>query len=138
MSDESEVWDYLQPRFGFGDWDEATSEIPWFQFRVHGIGQLKGMLRKRRVKPHELIVAAEYAMAHHKPVTELWQLFSLVGEANAWRRKQDALERKAQLSIGLEDAMAEAMDAGEQEWAERLMRASASEAQTVINQWRNR
>lgn len=138
MSDESEVWDYLQPRFGFGDWDETTTDVPWWKFRANGIGQLKTMCRKRRVKPAELVIAAEYAMSHQKPVTALWELFSLVGEANAWRRKKDRLEATARAATDVELALGEAIAAGEQDWAERFMRVGPSEAQTLINEWRAR
>ena len=138
MSDEAEVWASLQPRFGFGDGDETTSDVPWWKFRANGIGQLKAMLRKRRVRPAELIVAAEYAMAHQKPVTALWELFSLVGEANAWARREERLNRQAALASEIEQALDDAIEAREHGWAERLMRAAPHEAQTVINEWRNR
>ena len=135
---DAELWDYLQERFGFGEWDEHTSDIPWWKFRGNEIGKLKAMTRRRRVSAYQLIVASEYAIAHRKPVTALYQLFALIPEALAWRRRQDALDRKADLAQDIEDAMHEAWEAGEHEWAGRLLRASAAEAQTVLNEWRNK
>ena len=56
----------------------------------------------------------------------------------AWRRKQHIAEQRAHLAEQIEDAMHEAWEAGETEWAGRLLRASPADAQTVINEWRNR
>lgn len=135
---DAELWDYLQERFGFGEWDEATSDVPWWKFRANEIGKLKRMMRSRSAKPHQLVIAADYATAHAKPVTALWELFALIPEALAEHRRQDAIKRQARWADVVETAIEEAMDAGETQWAERLMRASAAETQTVINEWRNR
>lgn len=135
---DAELWDYLQERFGFGDWDEATSDVPFWKFRGNAIGQLKAMKRKRRVTNYELVVAANYVIAHHKPVIALWQLFGFISEAMAWRRKQDATAAVARRAQAIEEAVVEAMEAGETDWAERLLRVGPADAQTVINQWRNR
>lgn len=137
MTADAELWDYLQERWGFGEWDEATSDIPWWKFRANGIGQLTSMMRKRRVKPHELVAASEYAEATAKPITALWQLFGLIPEAVAARRQQERLDAEEARGRALQQAIHEAMEAGEREWADRLMRAAPSEAQTVINEWRS-
>lgn len=135
---DAELWDYLQERFGIGEWDEATSDVPWWKFRANEIGKLKRMMRSRRAKPHQLVIAADYAITHAKPVTALWELFALIPEALADYRRQDALRRQARFVEDIERAIGEAMDAGETQWAERLMRAGPAEAQTVINEWRHR
>ena len=135
---DAELWDYLQERFGFGDWDEATSPIPWWQFRGREIGKLKAMMRKRRATDTHLVAAADFAVEHKRPIYALYQLFALIPEAMAWRRQQRLAEQKAQQADAIAIAFAEAVAAGEPEWAERFMRASATEAQSVINEWRNR
>ena len=137
MSDAA-LWDYLQERFGFGDWDETTARLPWWKYRGNAIGQLKAMKRKRRATNVQLVTAADYAIAHRKPVIALWQLFALIPEAMAWQRRHERAERTADLAVEIETAMHEAWEAGEHEWAGRLLRASSNDAQTVINEWRNR
>lgn len=135
---DAELYDYLRERFGFGAWDEAISTIPWWKFRGIGIGQLKAMKRKRGATDVQLVAAADYAIAHSKPVTELYQLFALIPEAMAWRRREEKTAAVARHATEIELAIGEAMLAGEDEWVERLLRASPAEAETVINQWRNR
>jgi hypothetical protein len=135
---DAQLWDVLQERFGFGDWDETTSDIPYWKFRANGIGQLKAMKRKRKVSTRDLVVAADYAVIHHRPVIALWQLFGLVPEANKWRRQQDEAVKTHLLAREIEEAIEEALDADEPEWAERLLRASRADAQTVLNEWRSR
>jgi hypothetical protein len=135
---DAELWDYLQERFGFGEWDEHTSDVPWWQFRANEIGKLKRMMRRRRVVAVQLTTAADYALAHRKPITGLWQLFALIPEAMAALRRQERLDQQAVLAEEVNDVMHEAWEAGDTEMAGRLMRASTADAQTLINEWRNR
>lgn len=132
------LFDYLQERFGIGDWDEATSAIPWWQFRGREIAKLKSMRTKRKATTTQLVAAADYAVEQCRPIYATYQLFALIPEAMAARRRQEQAKKKGDLARGINEAFAEAVAAGETEWAERLMRTQVSEAQTVINEWRNR
>ena len=134
----AQLWDFLQERFGFGSWDESTADRPWWKFRANEIGKLKRMMARRRATVRDVVIAADYADTHDKPVTELWQLLDLINAGARWHRAITREGERAQRDVDLRTAIDEAVDADEHDWAGRLMRADPSEAQTVINQWRSR
>lgn len=134
----ADLYDYLQRTFGIGNWDEATSTMPWWRFRLTEIAKLKAMLKKRGATPEHVITTAEYAIEQRRSIFATYQLFLLIPEAMAAQRAQARTDRNAQLNLGIEEALAEAIALGETQWAERFMRASAAEAQIVINEWRTR
>lgn len=131
MSEEAELYDRLQGMFGIGDWDEATSEVPWWKFRNTEIAKLKAMMKRRGASVVQVLTAADYASTTSRPIRASYQLFELIPEAMRWRRERLAVTD----TTDLDSAITEAIDAGEYEWADRLIRAQ--DTQTVITQWRN-
>ncbi len=131
---EAELYDYLQRTFGIGDWDEATSEVPWWKFRATEVAKLKAMLKRRGATVQQVVAAAEYARAQGTPVHATYQLFALIPEAMRDHRRRIQAAGGSQL----DDAIAEAVAAGEMGWADRLTRATGPDAVTVLEQWRNR
>ena len=131
---ESELYDRLQGMFGIGDWDEATSIVPWWKFRGIEIAKLKSMMKRRGASVAQVMTAAEYAIANGKPIRATYQLFELIPEAMREKRRREA----APDTTDFDAAIAEAVEAGEHEWADRLIRSSGNETQRVIHQWRNR
>lgn len=138
MMSEGELFDYLQERHGIGAWDEATSAIPWWKFRGREIAKLKAMLKKRKALTIQVAVAADYATEHKRPIYAYYQLFALIPEAMTAQRRQGETARKVELARGINESIAEAIAAGEDQWAARLMRTQVSEAPAVIKEWRER
>lgn len=135
---EAELFDYLQERFGIGEWDEATSAIPWWKFRGREIGKLKSMLKKRKALAMHVVVAAEFAIEHRRPIQAYYQLFALIPEAMVAKSRHERAQRKRDLARDIDGAVQEAIGAGETAWAARLMRTQVSEASTVLREWRER
>ena len=131
---EAELYDHLQRTFGIGDWDEATSEVPWWKFRGTEIAKLKSMMKRRGATVHQILTAADYAILQRKPIRATYQLFELIPEAMREKRLREARPD----TTDFDAAIQEAVDAQEFEWADRLIRSSGSETQRVIDQWRNR
>lgn len=130
------VFDQLHAWFGIGSYDEATSKIPWHRARIVEIAKLKALLKSRRASLAEVLIAAEYARAQHRVIHETWQVFALIPEAMRERFRDAATARREERRAELADAIAEATELGETEWAHRLVRAQDSDE--VLAAWRNR
>jgi hypothetical protein len=135
---EGELFDYLHGRFGIGDWDEATSSVPWWKFRATEIAKLKSMLKKRHASPLQVMVAADYAAEQRRPIHATYQLFSLIPEAMAAQRRKERDQKTSRAIANVETAITEAVEAGETEWAERLMRVSTDQSPAVVKEWQDR
>lgn len=122
------LYDLLQTYFGIGDYVDDERE-PWYKARMNEIGKLKRFMNSRHVDVATMAQAAEYAHDRHLPVTATWQLVELVPEAR--RAAREAL-RERSLSERLQDAVSQAVAAGETEWAQRLAGASSQE---VLEAW---
>ena len=134
----AELHDLLHEMFGIGNYDDLTSTDPWFRARMTEISKLRAMLKRRRCSIEEVTVAARYARETGKPIHAAWQVFILVPDALKAQREAVLINGREALRTQLQDAASEALDLGETEWADRLMRAPEATAGTVLDQWRNR
>lgn len=130
------MWDRLHEWFGIGTYDEALSARPWHRERMVEISKLKALLKSRRASLAEVNIAAEYARRHHQPIQHTWQVFALIPEAMRERFRHATQARREAAGDELGAAITEALEAGEYEWAERLMRAQDPDA--VVAAWRTR
>lgn len=128
--------DKLHEWFGIGSYDDIASERPFHRERMVEIAKLKGLLKSRRASMTEVWIAALYAREHGKPVHQTWEVFALIPEAMRERWRDATNTRRAESDADWVTAIQDALDAGEQEWAERLQRAT-DKAQAV-EEWRNR
>lgn len=141
-----DLYDLLQELFGIGDYDEVATphdaDLPraqvWYRARSIEIAKIRSMLRKRRCTLGEVAVAAYYAADEGIPVNASWQVFGLVSDAKRAARARDRQLRQDGVLADRNLAAIEAMEAGEQGWADRLINASDQEVASVIDQWRNR
>lgn len=136
-----QLYDELHKMFGIGDYDDLVADSkPFHAARMTEIAKLKGMLKRRHCTVEEVHLAARYAQAQGKPISAAWQLFVLVPEALKYQRDQQRAERVERDARGLAVAIDEAIEAGEHEWAERLMRTPPNHprAGSVLEEWRNR
>lgn len=132
---EAALWDLLHKKFGLGDWDE-DSTTPWWKARANEIGKLKGQMRRRRLSLWDLAVAAWFAEEQNRPITAVYQLCGMAGEARRAYWVKRKAEEKDDLREELEKAAAEAMEQGRPEWADRLYNADRESAPKVLAQWR--
>lgn len=128
---EGQLYDDLRERFGIGDWDEATSTVPFYKYRMTEISKIKAMMKKRRVTVDQLLLAADYAQIHHLPVVALWRVFELVPDALRAQRESNRPSLHDEVWAAVDEAVA----AGEQGWADRLMAAANRE---TLDAWRDR
>lgn len=132
----SAMWDLLHVWFGIGSYDDIASTRPWHRERMVEVAKLKSLLKSRRASLAEVYIAARYARQHHKPIHATWQVFALIPEAMRDRYQAAAAARRETAHDDLGRAITEALEAGEPDWAERLMRAENPE--TVLAAWRAR
>jgi hypothetical protein len=125
--------DQLHEWFGIGDYDDIASSRPFHRERMVEIAKLKALLKSRRASLTEVWIAAQYARDNGKTPRATWQVFALIPEAMRERFRKAAAGRD---DAGWAEAIEEALDAGEQDWAERLMRAG--DKAKAVEEWRNR
>ena len=130
------LFDQLHKWFGVGDYDDLIHDQPWHRARIIEIGKLKRMLKSRRASLAEVYIAAAYARRTNKPVHSTWQVFALIPEAMRDRSEAMRKAKSAAAWVDLTEAVYEALDAGEHEWADRLMRAE--DHAKAIAEWRSR
>lgn len=129
------LYDLLHDYFGIGGHDDVLAERnggePWYRHRMTEIGKLKRLMTSRHVDIPTMQAAAEYAHARRLPITAAWQVVEAIPDAR--RAARDAEQRP--LSQRIETAVAEALAAGEDEWALRLTTAWSVDA---LNAWEAR
>jgi DNA-binding FadR family transcriptional regulator len=128
--------DKLHELFGIGEADDIAASLPWHRDRMIQIAKLKAMLKSRRASLTEVNIAADYAYTHGKPIHEVWQVFALIPEAMKARFQNARRQTEGVKYAEIEAAIEEAIDQGESEWAERLMRAH--NPGEVLAEWRAR
>lgn len=128
----AEVYDQLQQRFGIGNWDEATSKVPWWKARITEISKLKAMLTRRRVKTSDVLLAADYAERHRVPIRETWELFQVIDAAKRERRQTPTT---TDVQTRLAAAVQEATECGEPAWAARLYNTDPRVAEDALAAW---
>jgi len=134
-ANESALYDLLRAKFGIGSYDEADANVPWFRARGTEIAKLKSQMKRRRLTIEDLTIAAWFAERDHRPITQVWHLCNIVGEAKrAWRQ---ASQETPHLRRELDAAAAEAHERGDDGWAARLFAADLSTGTVVLEQWRD-
>lgn len=125
------TFDQLHEWFGFGYYDDLVTDVPWHKVRMGEIAKLKALLNSRRSTTKQVLIAGWFARSTGRPVAQMHDLFALIPEAmrayNARQRDLDVGDR--------ESAIADAIEAGELGWAERLARSTDP---AVLNEWRSR
>lgn len=125
------LYDLLQERFGIGSYDESIDKRPWFKVRMTEVAKVTALLRRRGVTIQEVVLAADYAKKHRKPITAAWQVFDLVPEALRAAKKRGPNEVREQLTA----AAAEAMAMGRDDWSQRLYMADIHSGPNVLDLW---
>lgn len=133
----AQMFDLLHAWFGIGTSDEeAGASQPWYRERIVEIAKLKRLMKSRRATLTEVYRAAQYARRNNRPVHATWQVFALIPEAMREHFRVASEAKRAVEKQRLADVVAEALEAGEPGWADRLMRATDTEK--AIAEWRNR
>lgn len=133
----AELFDFIHERYGIGNYDEvAPSDRAWWQERGTGIAKLKAMMRRRRVNEHDVAVATEYAARHGKTIRYYPQIFELIAEAKREAASDRREQRRQDLRDAVQDAASEALEAGEDEWAYRLLSVPERDAEAALEEWR--
>jgi len=133
----AELYDLLHREFGIGSYDELIASPPWFQARMAEIGKLKTLCRSRRATTRQVAIAAWYAKDTRRAIYQAVNLFPLIPEAMRAFNTAKAQQAEAASEVALTEAIDEAIEAGQLEWAERLMRATPDNARSQIEEWRS-
>lgn len=132
----AELYDQLQEMFGIGSYDEVAGSEAWYRARMVEVMKLKGLMRRRRATPKHVAIAAWYAKQNRLPIRHSVRLFAVIPEAmRAYAAEVHASEKES-MERELNQAIVTAMRTGQQDWADRLMRAeSGRAAREVLNEW---
>jgi hypothetical protein len=132
----AQLYDQLQRMFGIGGFDESTSREAWYQARIAEIGKLKSLCRARRASIQQVAIAAWYAKQTRQPIYQSVNLFPLIPDASRAYFVASAQAQYAKDQADLTAAVHEALEAGQTEWAEQLMRATPENTRSLIEKWR--
>jgi phage terminase Nu1 subunit (DNA packaging protein) len=128
--------DKLHELFGIGTSDDIANDTPWHRDRMIQIAKLKALLKSRRASLAEVNIAADYAHETGKSPHEIWQVFALIPEAMKHRFAKATQRQVGAKHEEIHDAIDDAIAQGEDEWADRIMRASNQTE--ALQQWRDR
>lgn len=131
----SDLYDLLREKFGIGEHDDIAGGGDYWRARAVEIGKLKRILARRRTTPAQLGKAVWFAEHTAKPIRAVAHLMPLVAPGiKAWREAEQELARTAALNQ-LYDVHDRALELGEHEFAERLLRADHIVAAGLIRTW---
>lgn len=124
----TELFEFLQERFGVGDYDES-SNLPYFRYRMNQVSRINSMCTKRRVSIEDLYVAAQYAAERRIVIRGPFDLLKHIAPAKRALRAP----RGADAAAALIAAVQEANRLGMTDWAARLYATAPSAATDVLN-----
>jgi len=133
---DGELFDLLCRDFGVGDWDEATSDVPYWKWRVTEVAKVKRVRVARKVTIENLFLAAEYAKVTGRDVRDATWLYPYILDAIKWDKERAAAG--GELETQMATAVDEAMSAGDMEWVGRLTRANGPARAEVLAAWQHR
>jgi hypothetical protein len=138
VTEISDLHAWMLKRFGFGDWDDRQSEVPYWKWRNTEIAKLTAWMKKWRLRTQDMYLFAEYAAGHGIPVEHWSQLRRYAIPAIREQQQRDLVKARAELDHRIELAIemevnAERRDA---EWMSRLSRSSGDGREVVYAQWR--
>jgi len=135
---DGDLFDLLRTDFGVGDWDESTSEQPYWQWRATEVAKVRRVRESRQVTVANLMLAAAYCKACGYDVRDATWLYRHIRDAIRWQ-KASALEQPSQLDTQITTAVTTAYNAGDMEWVGRLTRAQGTSSQSeVLAAWQAR
>lgn len=136
LSKVTDLFDLCHEYFGVGGYDElARPEPKWYEIRVREAAHLNRLMKRRRVTLDELERAAHFCHRHGVVIRKCSDLFNYIAPSlMAWRKEQ-----RQRTAVDLEErrhvAIDEAIQAGDEAWVERLVRATGPELHQVLEQW---
>jgi len=130
------LYDLLQRMFGIGAYDEFTSRDEWYKARIAEIGKLKSLCRARRATVRQVAIAAWYAQHTRQPIYQSVNLFPLIPEAHRAYFMASSQAEFDRNRAELAEAVTEAIEAGQFDWADRLMRVAPENARAQISEWK--
>lgn len=135
VTTDSDLYDLLQSLFGLGSWDEATSDMPWWQARQHEVTKIKRSRTARNVDLADLALAAHYAKAHGENVKAVTWLYKLISPAIRWENERRRAASLAEIDDLIDEAVAIEAESPDSDWLTRLVRARGPHRRVVYDQW---
>lgn len=137
VTTDADLHDLLQELFGLGDWDELTSDVPWWKARQHEITKIKRSRTARNVDLSDLALAAKYAKVHGEQVKAVTWLYKLIAPAIRWDNERRRAASLAEVDDLIHEAIAIESDNPDATWLMRLVRARGPHRKDVYDQWLN-
>lgn len=132
----AQLYDLLQKLFGIGNYDDVVAKQAWHNARMGEISRLKALCKRRRATEKQVAVAAWYAHENGHTIRHSYRLFPLIPEAMRSYNQAVAAELRTELTEQIAAAYADAVEAGQHEWAERLIATPPENARCVLAEWK--
>lgn len=135
----TDVFDRLHQHFGIGGFDDIAQPLPaWYEIRVKEAGKISMIARKRKVAFEDLLEIADWLHATGQHLTRSEELFAHYGKWMVAKRLQMNRAMTASAAEAYDVALSQAFEAGDTEYAERLMRASGAARAELVAAWEAR
>jgi len=138
---DGDLFDLLAKDFGVGDYDEMTTDVPYWQWRANEVAKVRRVRESRQVTVENLMLAAAYCKACGYDVRDATWLYRHIRDAIRWEKAShsDATINATQLETQITTAVTEAYAAGEMDWVARLTNANGTTNRTeALNAWQHR
>lgn len=134
----AEVYDQLQQYFGVGTYDEATATEPWYRARAIEIAKIKALMKRRQITPEQFGKTIWYARREGLSIHSAADVLKTYSTAiRQWNISVAQAARERALSQR-DDVIAEALEAGDDEFVQRLLRADEISTESLVAEWRAR
>lgn len=133
---EGQLFDHLHRRFGWGDYDELYSDVPYWKWRQIEVTKIKRSLKARRIAVEDVYYATEYCWHHGIRIDAVTWLYQYIYPARSWFfARQRALAGES-FDDEYEDAMRTAYEQDDQVWVDRLSRAQGQARTEALEAWK--
>lgn len=134
-----QLFDWMERHFGFGNYDELTSDVPHWKWRLSEVAKLKASMTKRRTTVGEMQMIAQYCLDKRIILGHWVDLYQHA--VPALREARQAAERRQKEEIEIRIARAVALENRrnpEGLWVSLLVRATGKERYLLYAEWRKK
>lgn len=133
---DAQLFDLLSRLFGYGTYDDAVSDTPFWQYRMKEITKVAASRKKANCSLLEATRIAKYCKQTGVAITGPAQLWKYRADARRWWQQQLQAEREAQLDAELREAIAIEFENPHSNFLDRMLRASGDYRKEVLAEWK--
>lgn len=131
----TKLFDHIQENLGLGDFSGEPSK--YHAWKMQQIGMIKRMMLRRRLKPSEVVMCAEYCKAHRIQPETYGGLLWYIDQARKWNQNGtvDAIQEDVDSAVAAEQQRLFS-DEEASRWMDMLLRSTGPSRTEVLNRWK--